>query len=268
MTGNFLLTEDLLQTLFRARATALKPGGVLVPSAAAMEAVPVSAPGVHEKEIASWSLTQHGVDLNAARTYAANTVHYRVEGLREVQYLAEPSILHTLDLHNDHDTRLHAEVMHEITESGLCHGWVGWFKMKLGDSWLSTSPRSDQLHWSPAFLPLDPPLAMEKGERVDFAIDRAPYGDWTWRVRANSGSRRHSTFFSSPMKAATLKKAALDYRPTLNADGRAVAFVLSQCDGSTAAKAIAQAVVEHFPERYHSSDEALRFVQGIIKNHA
>ena len=41
-TGNFLLEEDLLPSLFYARDTYLKPGGLMIPNAAVMEAVPVS----------------------------------------------------------------------------------------------------------------------------------------------------------------------------------------------------------------------------------
>jgi SAM-dependent methyltransferase len=269
LTGNFLVTEDLLQTLFYARRTALKPGGILIPSAATMEAVPVSAPAVHEREIACWSRSQEGIALGPARAYAANTIHYRVEGLRDVAYLAEPVTLHSVDFYRDDYSSLHADATYEIRESGVCHGWVGWFTMKLGDRWLSTSPRAEALHWSPAFLPLDPPVAFEKGERVTFSLDRAPFGDWTWRVRSGSVTQqRHSTLLSAPMKAATIKKAALDYVPSLNADGRAVAYVLSQCNGSATMEAIAQSLRDHYPERYHTSAEAVRFVQGIVKGHA
>src|SRR5262245_8837372 len=140
LTGNFLLTEDLLQTLFHARTYALKPGGILIPSAATMEAVPVNAEAMHAKEIGCWSQSAHGVDLSSARAYAANTVHYRVDGLREVRYLAEPATLHTLDFYRDDYRSLHAEAEYEVAESGVCHGWVGWFTMQLGDRWLSTAP--------------------------------------------------------------------------------------------------------------------------------
>jgi predicted RNA methylase len=43
-TGKFLLTEDLLPSLFFARDRYLKPGGILVPDRAVMEVAPVCAP--------------------------------------------------------------------------------------------------------------------------------------------------------------------------------------------------------------------------------
>ena len=268
LTGNFLLTEDLLETLFHARDRALKPGGVLIPSAATMEAVPVSAPAVHEREINAWSVPQHGMDLSPARSYAANSILYRVDGVRDLAFLAEPQTLATLDFHRDDYSTVQADVTYEITESGVCHGWVGWFSMKLGDRWLSTSPRANALHWSPAFLPLDPPVAFETGERVSFALSRAPFGDWTWRMRSASTTQRHSTLLSAPMKASTLRKASLEYVPSLNPEGHALTYVLSRCNGSMTMQAIADALHQRHPERYRGAAEALRFVQAVVKRHA
>jgi SAM-dependent methyltransferase len=268
VTGNFLLTEDLLPTLFHARDTVLKPDGLLIPGAATMEATPVWAPTIHAREIARWSASAEGIDLSAARGYAANSVFYRLEELGDSKYLAEPQVLQTFDFSRDNYTSVHIDAVYEITESGVCHGWVGWFSMKLGDRWVSTSPRDEPLHWSPAFLPLDPPVAFEQGERVSFTLDRAPFGDWTWRIRSATADQRHSTLLSAPMDAATLKKAMLDYTPSLNVDGRALAQILAQCDGSVSARTIAESLRGRYPERYHSAAEALAFVQRIIKRYA
>ena len=83
-------------------------------------------------------------------------------------------------------------------------------------------------------------MTFERGEQVSFALDRVPFGDWTWRVRSAAGTQRHSTLLSAPMTAATLKKAALDYQPSLNAAGGALADVLSWCDGSRSVDTIAR----------------------------
>jgi predicted RNA methylase len=54
-TGNFLLTEDLLPSLFHARDRWLKPGGFLLPDAAVMAMVPVSAPEYYQDQLACWA---------------------------------------------------------------------------------------------------------------------------------------------------------------------------------------------------------------------
>lgn len=268
LTGNFLVTEDLLDTLFYARDHVLKPGGTLIPGAAAMRAVPVSAAALYQREVGSWSSTQQGVDLGAARSYAANTIYYRSEGLRDVDYLAEPATLHTLDFYTARDTNVHTEVAYDIERSGTCHGWVGWFAIQLGSRWLSTSPRDEPVHWSPAFLPLDPPMAFERGDRVTFKLDRNPLGHWTWQVQAPGGSRRHSTLLATPISPATLEKAALGYLPMLNDAGRALAYVLSQCNGEASVEAIAREVCSRYADHYRSQEDAVRFVQRVIKHNA
>lgn len=264
LTGNFLVTEDLLETLFRARDEMLASGGALVPSAARMEVAPVHAPGLHEVEIAGWATPQEGIDLSAARPYAANTVFYRRDELKAARWLAEPSTILTLDFRTDAYRGVHAETAVTIDESSVCHGWVGWFSMELGTRWLSTSPRDEPLHWTPAYLPLDPPMRFERGERVRFSLDRVPYGDWTWRVQSGSASQQHSTLQASPLSVDMIRRAALDYMPVQSAEASLVVEVLASCDGSRTVRQIAAAVRGKHPSRAGTDAEAVRLVQRII----
>lgn len=268
LTGNFLLTEDLIPSLLYARDRFLKPGGTMIPSEATMSVVPVSAPAFHENEIACWSIPAHDIDLGPARPYAANTVQFRNQDMQETRDLAEPVAVHALDFQSGAYTDLNADVSVTITQSGMCHGWAGWFVMKLGDQYLSTSPRAKRTHWSPAFLPLDPPVAVEEGEQVEFHLARAPFDDWAWKMKSRSGTQRHSTLFSMPMKASTLQKASLDYVPELTREGHAVAYVLSHCDGVATTKEIAQSLRQRYPDQYSTEGEALLFVQSVVKRHA
>jgi SAM-dependent methyltransferase len=268
LTGNFLLTEDLIPSLLYARDRFLKPGGTLIPSAAAMSVVPVSASALFESEIACWSVPEHGVNLAPARPYAANTMVFRNHDMQEIRDLAEPVDVHPLDFRHSDYTALNADVRVTITESGVCHGWVGWFVMKLGDQCLSTSPRAKRTHWSSAFLPLDPPVTLEKGEQVEFRLTRAPFDEWVWRMTSRQGTQRHSTLFSMPMKASTLQKASVEHVPQLTREGHAVAHVLSRCDGVATTKEVARSLRQQFPDHYSTDGDALLFVQSVVKRHA
>ncbi|BDA75308.1 type 12 methyltransferase [Calothrix sp. PCC 7716] len=230
-TGNFLLEEDLLPSLFYARDKYLKPGGVLIPQAAVMEAVPVSAPELYEKNIACWSEPHMEIDHSPARAFASQSIYYR-EDLKKARYLAAPASLLTLDFHEANSTHCESEVKYTVTESGLCHGFAGWFKMQLGDTWLSTAPHEPPLHWSAAFLPLDPPIYLEAGEEVTFKLQRPLYGDWTWQVKNNTTQQVRSTFLGAPRSIKTIKKLGLNYQPQINEKGKAALYVLSHCDGS------------------------------------
>ena len=199
--------------LFHARDRLLKPGGRMVPDAAIMEAVLVSAPVAHTTYVASWSNEQHGVDLAPGRTYAANTIYHGPTILRDASYIAEPVTLLAVDLTKASYDALHVEVGFAVTEDAECHGLAGWFRVKLGDTWLSTSPKSPPTHWSPVYLPIDPPLTLEQNDRVSLALDRRSGGDWTWRLKSPRGSRRHSTLLGVPIVPGTLEKAAQTYVP-------------------------------------------------------
>lgn len=264
MTGNFLLTEDLLPVLFQARDTLLKPGGHLIPDMAVMEAVPVAAPGIHAMHVSSWSVPQHGVDLSAARKYAANSIVYGPKGLADVTYLAQPADLLSLDFTHATYDPLHARVTFEVTEDGTCDGLAGWFRMRLGDTWLSTSPTSSQTHWSGAFLPIDPPLAVRKGEPLSLAMDRLPEGDWSWRLTGSGGARRHSTLLGAPLTPELLKKGAREYVPPRTDDVKVTAFVLSCIDGTLDAASMAARVQAMFPERFASIESAMTFTQRLL----
>jgi hypothetical protein len=268
-TGNLLLAEDLLPSLFYARDHALAPQGVLIPSAATMEAVPVSAAAVHDREIAVWSAPPFpGVDVSAGRSYAANAIVFRAEGLRDATWLAHPQTLCTLDFHRGQYAGVHAEATYEVLESGLCHGWLGWFSINLGGRWLSTSPRDAALHWSAALLPLDPPLVFEAGERVTFSLHRAPFADWSWSVTVGSTTQAHSTLLSAPISAATMRRAQPDYVPALNDRGRALRDLLAACDGVRTVEAIVDQLQMRYPDQFSARADALDFVRTVVKRHA
>ena len=264
MTGNFLVTEDLLPVLFQARDRLLKPGGHLVPSAAAMEAAIVSAPTVYSSNVDCWRTPQHGVDMSAARPYAANSLAYGPNGLRDAEFLADPVTLLTYDFQTATYGAVHARTEFEVKHAGTCHGVAGWFRIQLGDRWLSTSPRAAVTHWSAAYMPVDPPLALAAGDGVSLAIDRQPKGEWTWRLRSGTESRKHSTLLAAPLVPATLERASKTYVPPVSPDVEATAVVLSCIDGLVSVDSIARTLQARFPERYPTEERALEFTQVIV----
>lgn len=263
-TGNFLLQEDLLPSLFYARDKYLKPGGVMIPQAALMEAVPVSAPEVYQKNISCWSESHLGIDPHPARNYVSNSIYFYEKELNQAKYLAEPAKLLAMDFYFSQSTDCQVEVKSKITESGLCHGWAGWFAMQLGDKWLSTAPHEPPLHWSAAFLPLDPPVEVAAGEEVTLKLQRPPYGEWSWQVKSNKAQQQHSTFLAVPMTLKSIKKTALPYRPQLSNKGKAALYVLSQSNGTLSVEQLSTQIVKRFPELFADSRKALNFVRSLI----
>jgi predicted RNA methylase len=263
-TGNFLLEEDLLPSLFYARDKYLKPGGVLIPQAAVMEAVPVCASKLYQKEIESWSDPHMGIDHSSARMYASQSVYYYSKNLDKAHYLATPASLLTSDFNYANSTYCQTEAQYTIAESGVCHGFAGWFKMQLGETWLSTAPQEPPLHWSSAFLPLDPPIEMKAGEEITFKLQRPPNGDWTWEVRTDQTHQVRSTFFSVPRSIKNLKKIAWDYQPQINDKGKAALYVLSHSNGTLSVEELSQHLAQGYPHLFAEPHSAINFIQSLV----
>ncbi len=263
-TGNFLLEEDLLPSLFYARDKYLKPGGVMIPQAAVMEAVPVCVTELYQKEIASWSDPHMDIDHSPARMYASQSIYYYSKDLDKARYLAEPAKLLTLDFHQANSTYCQTETKFTITESGVCHGFSGWFNMQLGETWLSTAPHEPPLHWSAAFLPIDPPIELTVGEEITFRLQRPPCGDWTWQVKTERAQQVRSTFFAIPRTLKSIKQVAWDNQPQINEKGKAALYVLSHSNGTLSVEELSHHLARDYPHLFAEPHKAINFVQGLV----
>jgi hypothetical protein len=260
-TGNLLYSEDLLPSLFHARDKYLKPNGRLLPDRAQLWLAPLCAPALHAKFISRWSAPVMGLDYSAGRRYLANEILWPSRAsLAESCQLGPGAPLVDLELMTATSGDCRATGTCGIETSGLCHGLLGWIQIRLLDQWLSSHPSAPEVHWSPAILPLDPPLQLEKGEQISVAIDRPYQGDWTWTVSAATGVRRHSTFLSGSHGISELRALAPQSRPGLNEEGSEVLCVLDMMRRSLSNQAIAESIAQ-------SGDKdpigALRRVQAI-----
>ena len=272
-TGNFLLTEDLLPSLFHARDRFLAPGGRMIPDRGRMEVVPVSAPAYYRKHIEAWgsfpeTCAEQGLpelDYAAMRAYAANCMYYDTAKHLATEQLATPVALMELDFMTASKAECDSQLDVTIEQDGLCHGWVGWFQMRLGDEWLSTSGDPAPTHWCPVFLPLEEPIEVKAGEQLNFALKRAEFGEWTWTTTHAGHKQRQSTFLSQPLTPAQMLKASENYQPALSERGQAVQWLLSRMDGSTAAGELAKQVRKEFPQQFATNAEALQQVRELAE---
>jgi predicted RNA methylase len=275
-TGNFLLTEDLLPSLFFARDHFMAPGGVMIPDRARMMVAPVSAPAYYQENVSNWSLAQgsahevesFGLDYQEARGYAANTLYYDSAKNFKAELLAAPASLLDMDLRTAEKSGCDSAAELSVSADGECHGWLGWFDMRLGRQWLSTAPDAETTHWRQVFMPLNKPVSVAAGQSLGFELKRQEYGEWIWTTTANGERQRQSTFLSEPLSPEILHKKSDAFQPELNAKGKAMSFVLSRFDGNSSTESLAEAVLEHFSDVFTSKEDALRFVKGLVRKFA
>jgi len=263
-TGNFLLQEDLLPALFHARDQHLAENGRLIPDQAKMLVQPVSAEKLFNKNIGHWSESSQGIDLSTVRMHAANSIYY--DDFREEEYesLAQPAEILHMDFMTATSADCTASIDIKITADGLCHGFLGWFDMRLGDCWLSTSPTAQKTHWRQVYLPLDPPLELQKNQQIRFSLRRPEFGEWSWVVDTKGTRQNHSTFLSVPLNHSQMAKKTDSYKPVLTKRGRLAKQVLDRFDGNTAKTEIIQAILSCEDKRFHNEPETRRFITRLI----
>ncbi len=262
-TGNLLYSEDLLPSLFHARARYLKPGGQMIPDFAELLLAPVSAPELHTRHVGRWSEKNLALDFSSARRFAANEILWLNRQELKTERLAAGGVISALDLMTANRADCQGEMRCRIEKSGTCHGLLGWTRIRLGAQWLSTDPDSPEVHWSPAMLPLDPPLPLDAGEEIAITLVRPARGEWTWTVSAASGIRRHSSFLAHVDAPRRLRKMAPDYRPTLNARGESTLRILAMMQQGMRNHEIAQALADSDPASFPAVEDALQRVQGL-----
>lgn len=263
-TGNFLLSEDLLPSLFLARDRFMRPGGTLIPNRARMQVAVVSVPEFYSTHIARWSTPTLGVDFSRARRFAANTVYYRSLEQLNAELLGEATELLDMDFSTCQVAECNSRVDLKVSKGGICHGLLGWFDMLLGDTWLSTGPGAAPLHWSVAFLPVDPPLMLAAGDTVGFELKRPQFGEWTWTVTHGGQQQRHSTFQANIMDLAQLKKLKADASPGLGESGELALHVLSCLAEGSSVGQIIESARQKFPRQAIHKFALEQLVRGLV----
>jgi hypothetical protein len=262
-TGNFLLEEDLLPSLFLARDRYLKDGGSLIPDMGRMFVMPVNMPAYHSEQIRCWEEPIAGVDHRVMRQYAVNQLyHGRFNDISHVP-LAEAQMLKELDFNTAVSTDCDESVELSVSSAGDLHGFLGWFDMRLGESWYSTSPSATATHWAQIYLPIDPVLSVTPGDTLRFSLHRPEKGEWTWQLARGGKIFRHSTFLSRPLTADELRRRSDDYRPLLSEDGQIANWLLSHFDGGTSIASLAEMARTRYPGRFDSLSAALEFVRNL-----
>lgn len=259
-TGNLLFSEDLLPSLFHARDHWLRPGGQLLPDRAELWLAPLWAPRLHAENIGCWSGPVMGLDYSTAQRFAANEILWPPRSeFRDSSQLARGAVIAEVNLAKASNADCRGQASCRVERSGLCHGLLGWIRIRLGDQWLSTDIDND-VHWRPALLPLDPPLPLAEGEQLRMSLFRPARGDWTWSAEAAAGSRRHSSFLSRSEGPAELRKLAPASAPGLNQNGQRVLRILEGLRQGLSNQAIAGSLVA--TEGLDAAD-ALRKVQAL-----
>ena len=195
MLDAFGLEALILSLTIDARARLLTPDATIIPRRVVLSAVPVELPNDYET-VAWWSTERYGFDLSPLRTFASNTMF--TTSIAATAYLASPAELIDIDLATIEDPTVTGNASFEVARDGTLHGFGGWFTATLADGITLTSQEPDATHWQQAFLPLEQPIPVSRGTRVELELQSHDGQAWRWRGSAGNVVFDQTTWLSRP----------------------------------------------------------------------
>jgi protein arginine N-methyltransferase 1 len=194
--GNFAYEENVLETLADAYRF-LTPGGTLIPRAMTQHVAPVVSGRFH-RDLTTWDRVE-GLDLDLADARIATMNNMYVFAIEPEDLLAEPSAAQQWDaveFSSEIESVRRGEVAWILGAPAEIYGFALWWECELVPGvTLTTSPYAPRTHWDQIYLPLDAPLAGERGDEISLVIESETGGgeagiDVRWQVEQRRGNAR------------------------------------------------------------------------------
>jgi predicted RNA methylase len=194
--GNFGLEEQIAGLTIDARRRYLVPGAALIPQSVSLFAVPVELPEMFERHIRWWGEKRYDFDYTALQTFASNAVY--AADVSQRNHLAEVQRMIEVDLRTIETPDFSGRASFVATRDGVMHGFAGWFESKIAAGVVLSNPLPHDTHWQQAFLPVEQPIAMKRGDAIDLELHTQDGRAWRWRGRAAGRDFDQTTLLSAP----------------------------------------------------------------------
>lgn len=269
---SFGLQGGLLGILLDARKRFLRPGGRIIPHSLELVVAPVEMKDGRNLDI--WEKGRYGLDLSSIRRFAANTdYHLKVEA---ENLLAPPASLTTIHFEEVSSAYVTGETLSVASREGVMHGLAAWIALELAPGISFTnSPLAPTVDWLHSFFPIETPVELRAGDRVQTRIQTNNGDVWRWQIEVEDGngdsgkpavkaSFDHSTLWNFPLEPAQLKKQFPNYVPKLSRRGEAEKFLLGAFDGKRSAAELTAELLERFADCFPTKAAAAQFVTRVI----
>lgn len=272
--SHFGIGEGLPELFNDTRRRFLKPGGRIIPQRVELFVAPVNFPAMWR--VASfWDSDPVGLKMQPAHNIAFNTGYPSEKTPR--RWLGKPARVFTFDLTKETAEHFHGEIEICASTDGIMHGLSGWFVAELAPQVHMTNSPSGKarIHRRAAFLPIEKPTNVKKGDRLKIVMDAIPSETMlSWRVTiTNSQGREKAKYFHSTLKGMLLlpedlAKTRPDFIPRLSDWGEARRSVVNLINGKRNVSQIEKALLRLHPNLFPSLTEASRFVAEVLGPYA
>ncbi|MFA9565089.1 MAG: 50S ribosomal protein L11 methyltransferase [Acidimicrobiales bacterium] len=187
--GNMGFDEGIVEWINDAHDRFLRPGGIVIPQRVETLVAAVEIPADYDF-VDGWSGDHHGFDFSAIRRAARGSVFWTDLSPRHV--VTAPEVCFAADLTAPATTPLSGRVELTARRSAEIHGIGAWFRADMGtDHILSNQPPSPVPSWSQVVLPIEQPLAVQKGDRLAVELEGTTTGYTTaWSIQVFPGPAR------------------------------------------------------------------------------
>jgi protein arginine N-methyltransferase 1 len=186
--GNVGFDEGIVAWVADAKERFLTSDARIVPGRVDAIACLVSVPRDF-RTIQEWSNPLHTLDFSPLTRIASNSLLWT--DLSPAAIVTEPAVVFTTDF--SQITRpLVGRVREQVIKNAFVHGIGVWFRSDLTPSVaITNAPPNPVPSWEQGYLPIDEPIEVSAGDRVEFEVSSSDSGaEWTWRV---GSGRTHCT---------------------------------------------------------------------------
>jgi len=270
--------EHHIPAIVDARRRFLAPGGVLIPQRDTLWAAVVEAPEHYGLLVGPWAENQFGYDLRPARRISTNT--WQKARVSPEQLLTEPQCWGTLDYATLEEPDFATELTYKVARAGTASGLLVWFDSILAENvQFSNSPWADELIYGSALFPWSEETSLCLGDTLCVGLAAHLVGKdyvWRWETRVfHQGNRsemkahfQQSSFFGVPLSSERLRKLDASHAPRLNEEGQIDQFILTEMDGRTSLRVLADRLAERFPNRFASWKNALDHIVKLSQKYS
>ena len=192
----FGIEAQVLSLTRDARLRLLRENATYIPSRVVLSIVPVELPDVHARLIRWWEEPRYGFDFSPLAVFASNTVYTADVDARA--YLARPVDFLDIDLTTVDDSLVTGTASFGIEREGTMHGFGGWFTATLVEGIALSSVEPHATHWQQAFFPLERPITVTPGTRVELELQSDDGKTWRWRGQVGATAYDQTTALSRP----------------------------------------------------------------------
>ena len=275
--GNIGFDEGVLHWVLDAKNRFLQEEARIIPRTMEMFAVPVESEDDYGM-VNQWAHYYYSLDFSPLHTLAANNLLWI--DLKREMFLSEPASLALVELAQVGEGDLNGAASFAVQRKGVVHGIGGWFAAELATGInLSNAPPTKTPSWSHAFLPLESPVEVEAGDRLDLRISTSHNAArWQWQVTHYPFAKDGRVEFAGSMLpeqttregelSALAATEDLTRVPARNTKGEIDLFILQRINGLLSIAEIARQTEERFPNKFNSFASLLEHIYALMAQYA